>query len=222
MVYWKEWRKLRARFLSLSAFYLITAAFIPIPNLGMRSSFMEVPLYLVSWGAALLLTPAILGMDTFVGERDEGTLAFFFSKPIPVTRMVMGKIGVRLLLTLAITVTVLGLLLVRFFVAEIPLYLATPPYVIWSVVGTIVAAQLAALGITVAVSLRAPYQSTALIIGSTLSAAVTAYAVIPRFWRIEALQDIWSSFWLLLLLTLVLVAVSGYYLTRPQLTEQAA
>lgn len=80
MIFWKEWRSLRLRFFVLAAFYAITAQLLPIDILTDFIVFGQVYVYLISWGAAFLFIPAILGMDAYVGEKDQETEEFLLSR----------------------------------------------------------------------------------------------------------------------------------------------
>jgi ABC-type transport system involved in multi-copper enzyme maturation permease subunit len=211
MIYWKEWCRLRRRFFALAAFYLITALFLPPVSWGTDFLTWTINL-LIGWGGGLLLVPAILGMDAWAGEKDEGTETFLFSKPIPAARLLLAKLGLRLLLTLLITSVVLGILILRLEVMGVELHLFTRPYTAASALATVVAAQLTLLAVTMLVSIRAPYQSTALIIGGCLGAAIAGAVVLPSFWRVRALQAIWPSFWMLVALSLVMLTATAWLL----------
>ena len=211
MIYWKEWCRLRRRFIALAAFYLITALFLPPVSWGTDFLTWTINL-LIGWGGGLLLVPTILGMDAWAGEKDEGTETFLFSKPIPAARLLLAKLGLRLLLTLLITAAVLGILVVRMDMMGVSLYLFTRPYVTVSVLAAVAAAQITLLAVTMLVSIRAPYQSTALIIGGCLGAAICGAVVLPRLWRVSALQAIWPSVWLLVILSLVILAATAWLL----------
>lgn len=210
MIFWKEWRRLRARFLFLCGFYGLTVLLLDLRSFVGLQWFGSIPIALVGWATALLLVPAILGMDAYAGERDEGTEVFLFSKPVGTGRIVLAKVGLRVLMTAVIVGGTLAILLIRIGGAVPSLYLGTRPYVIWFLVLSIVAGELFVLMATITVSLRAPYQSTALIIGGALGAAVAAYPVVSSLVPIEALQASWGSFWLLVLLLALIGALAGY------------
>ena len=209
MIFWKEWRRLRGRFLSLAAFYLITAALADLEVFGEAIPLDLFQVWFLGWGAAMLLIPAILGMDAYVGERDEGTEDFLYSKPIGRMRLLLAKLGFRFLLTLLLTVAILAILLFRAQGALPSLYWGTRPYVTWYLTLSILVAQLVVLAVTMAVSVRAPYQSTALIIGGTLGIVLAAFPVTDELYLVNALQAPWGNFWILvvfLALTTLLAA----------------
>jgi len=222
VIFWKEWRSLRLRFAVLAAFYGITALLLPISPISDFIVFGEIYIYLIGWGAGLLLIPAILGMDAYVGERDQETEDFLLSKPISATRLLAAKIGMRFAQTLILTGGVLALMLIRAGSPDNPLYLFTPPYVIWYVTLSILAAQLVVLMVTIAVSVRAPYQSTALIIGASLGTAVVGVPILGSAWQLEMLQAPWGSFWLLVLLLLMTAVLASTLLVRREVGRSLA
>lgn len=222
MIFWKEWRSLRLRFGVLAAFYGITALMIPIDIMRDFIVFSEIYVYFISWGAALLFIPAIMGMDAYVGERDQETEDFLLSKPLSTARLLAAKIGLRLILTLILTGALFALTMIRVGSPENPLYLFTPPYLIWYVTLSIITSQLVVLMVTVAVSVRAPYQSTSLIIGGSLGAAIAAFPLLSSSWQLSMLQAPWGSFWLLVLLLLLTAALASTLLVRREVGRSVA
>jgi ABC-type transport system involved in multi-copper enzyme maturation permease subunit len=204
MIWWKEWRSLRGRFLTLSGFFLITAILGRIETFGARFDAMDaLPVILVSWGAALLLIPAILGMDAFVGERDQGTEEFLFSKPIGHLKMLAAKVAFRLALSFVLTTLVVAIVLVRFTDMAGTLYWGVRPYLALFLTLSVLVAQIIVLMVTIAVSVRAPYQSTALIIGGTMGTVIAAMPIMFSVRHLDRLQAPWGNFWLLVLLLLL-------------------
>ncbi|MCK4772086.1 MAG: ABC transporter permease [Candidatus Latescibacteria bacterium] len=216
MIFWKEWRSLQGRFFTLGGFYIISALLIDIRFFGGPFTFAFVPTWIISWGSGMLLVPAILGMDAYVGERDEGTEDFLFSKPIPVSRLILSKIGLRFLLTLIVTGATLSILLIRTSGMVSSLYLGTRPFIVFYITFTVILAQLVVLMITIVVSLRAPYQSTALIIGGTLGTAVAAFPVLNKAGMMQALQAPWGNFWIILILLILTAGIACWGLTRQE------
>lgn len=221
MIFWKEWRSLRLRFFVLAAFYAITAQLLPMDILTDFIVFGQVYVYLISWGAAFLFIPAILGMDAYVGERDQETEDFLLSKPMSTWKLLSAKIGLRLILTAFLSIALMTITLIRVDAPENPLYLFTPPFVIWYVVGSIVAAQLLVLMITIAVSVRAPFQSTALIVGGALGTAVAGIPLMDTTWQLEMLQAPWGSFWIQILLLLLTTALASILFVRREAGRSA-
>ncbi len=209
MLLWKEWTRLRGRMMGLTWFYFLTAFLVPLPRIEGPLSIFQLPILLCGWGAAMLLIPAIMGMDAYAGERDEGTEVFYFSKPISFGRILLAKFGTRFMATLLAGALVMAVVLFRLDATGAELHLATPPFVIWSVVGIVVVAQLLVLAVTMTVSVRAPYQSTALIVGGALGGVLAAIPVIPSLWRTAVLQDLWGVFWLLLLGSVIVFAIGS-------------
>jgi ABC-type transport system involved in multi-copper enzyme maturation permease subunit len=222
MIFWKEWRALRGRFLALGAFYAITALLLPVDVLIDVDWIEVVPVTLLGWGALLILIPAILGMDAYVGERDQETEDFLLSKPMSKGRLIAAKYGSRALLTLLLTAGLLALLMVRIGGAVDTLYLSTRPYVVWYVILSVLAGQQVVLMLTMAVSVRAPFQSTALILGGSLGAAVAAAPVLTSSWQLTRLQAPWSSFRLLVVLLLLSGALACSVLLRREVGRSSA
>ena len=209
MIFWKEWRSLRLRFAVLVAFYGITALLLPIGSYREYIIFDILYSYLIMWGAGLLFIPAILGMDAYVGERDQETEDFLLSKPMSVTKFLAAKIGLRFALTLLLTGTIIAITLIRVSGPGAPLFLSTPPYLIWYVTLSIIVGQLVVLMVTVAISVRAPFQSTALIIGASLGAVVAGLPLLDSAWQLRMLQAPWGSFWLLMVLLVLTAALAS-------------
>jgi ABC-type transport system involved in multi-copper enzyme maturation permease subunit len=208
MIWWKEWRSLRGRFLTLSGFFLITALLGRLETFGARFEALEaLPVILVSWGAALLLVPAILGMDAFVGERDQGTEDFLFSKPIGQLRLLAAKVAFRLVLSFVLTAVVVVIVLGRVTDMAGTLHWGVRPYLALFLTLSVLVAQLIVLMVTIAVSVRAPYQSTALIIGGTMGTVVAAMPIMFSLRHFDSLQAPWGNFWLLVLL----LALTGFF-----------
>jgi len=204
MIFWKEWRELRGRFLALAAFYLITVLLVDIiSSVGATAPIIFAPLIVVAWGAGLLLVPAVLGMDVYAGERDEGTEVFLFSKPLSPVRMIIAKIGTRMVLTLGLCGLVMLMVLLRTRAITGTLYFWVRPYVMIYIVLAVLVALLVVLMVTMAVSVRAPYQSTALILGGAFGTAVAAMPVVFSFAPISALQAPWGNLGLLLILLIL-------------------
>ncbi len=206
MIFWKEWMSLRLRFGVLAAFYAITAFLLPMDIMTDFIVFGQIYPFLISWGAGLLFIPAVLGMDAYVGEKDQETEDFLLSKPMSPAKLLAAKIGLRFVLTLVLTGSLITITLIRVGSPDNPLYLFTRPYLIWYVTLSIITAQLVVLMVTIAVSARAPFQSTALIIGGSLGAVIAGIPVLMSSWQLWLLQAPWESFWLLVLL-LILTAV---------------
>ncbi len=221
MIFWKEWRSLRLRFFVLAAFYAITAQLLPMDILTDFVVFGQVYVYLISWGAAFLFIPAILGMDAYVGERDQDTEDFLLSKPMSTWKFLSAKIGLRLVLTAFLSIALMTIALIRVDAPENPLYLFTPPFVIWYVVGSIVVAQLLVLMITIAVSVRAPFQSTALIVGGALGTAVAGIPLMDTTWQLEMLQAPWGTFWIQILLLLLTTALASILIVKREAGRSA-
>jgi ABC-type transport system involved in multi-copper enzyme maturation permease subunit len=210
VIFWKEWRRLRGRFFSLAGFYLITAAVADLDIFGESFDISALQLWVIGWGVAMLLIPAILGMDAWVGERDEETEDFLFSKPLTRTRLLLAKVGLRFLLTLILTSTVMVVLVIRAGSEVDSLYWWVRPYVTWYLVLSVLTAQLVLLMVTMAVSVRAPYQSTALILGGALGSVVVALPVIDRIELTGALQAPWGNYRLLLLFLVLTTVLTCY------------
>ncbi len=214
MIFWKEWRELRGRFLILAAFYLITVLILPIGAIVEGASLPYLAIALLGSGAILGLIPMVLGMDAYVGERDNDTEDFLFSKPMPVSRLLLAKIGLRAGLILLLSLTLIAIVLIRIGRGDEPLYLGTPPYQIWYAVLSILVGLLIILLITTAVSVRAPYQSTALIIGGSAGAVLAVAPVIFSAWELQYLQAPWSSFWLHCLMMLLSAIAAAVLIIR--------
>ena len=60
MIFWKEWRVVKGRFLTLAAFYGITLLLLPIESIAIGEMFEVIPISLLSAGIALILIPVIL------------------------------------------------------------------------------------------------------------------------------------------------------------------
>jgi len=211
VIFWKEWRRLRGRFLGLAAFYLITVLLTDLTAYGNATYYFEgIGVMAITWGAAMALIPAILGMDAWVGERDEGTELFLFSKPIGPWKIWLAKVGLRLGLTLLL-VGVLMLLLVQRATAEgVRFFWGVRPYVAWFMVLLVFLAELVVLMTVVWTSLRAPYQSTALIVGGAAGCTVAAWPLISSLHDFESLQAQWSNFYLLLLFFILVSAATAW------------
>jgi len=216
MIFWKEWRSLRGRFFTLSGFYLITLGILPLNMLSAGSFATVVPFTAFATGFLMLFIPATLGMDALVGERDEGTSEFLLSKPLSRTRYLAAKIGMRVLLTLVLTSVLLVILLARFASEGMPLYLGTPPYLMWYLVVSILLGQLVTLTTTVAVSARAPYQSTAMIVGGAAGAVLAATPIVSTLRDITWLQAPWEAVGLLALFLLLTGFLAAYGITLPR------
>jgi ABC-type transport system involved in multi-copper enzyme maturation permease subunit len=222
MIYWKEWRSLRLRFFVLAAFYLVTTQILPIDVLTDFIVFGEVYIYLFSWGAAFLFIPAVLGMDTYVGEKDQETEDFLLSKPMSVWRLLSAKIGLRMLLTAILTFSLMAIALIRINSPTHTLYLTTPPYVILYVIASILIAQLVVLMITISVSARAPFQSTALIVGGALGAVAAGIPIMDTTWQMEMLQAPWGSFWIQIALFILTTILASFLLLRREAGRSVA
>lgn len=215
MIFWKEWRSLRARVSVIAAFFIITVLLLPIHS-HYDYTFYEIVNYLISWGAGLLLIPAIMGMDAYVGERDQETEEFLLSKPMSGSKLLAGKIGLRLVLTFLLTGILFALFLLRIGNVTEPLYLSTPPFIIWYLTLTILISQSLVLMVTIAVSVRAPYQSTALIVGGSLGIAVAGLIVSTSTWQLGYLQAPWHTFWILVILFLLTTGLASILLLNRQ------
>lgn len=222
MIFWKEWRALRGRFLALGAFYAITVLLLPIASFLDIDWIEFIPIALLGWGATLILIPAILGMDAYVGERDQETEDFLLSKPIGKTGLIAAKYGIRALLTLLLTAGLMAVLTVRIAGAVDTLYLSTRPYVMWYVILSVLVGQQVVLMLTMAISVRAPFQSTALIVGGALGAVVAAAPVLTSSWQLTRLQAPWASFRVLVLLLLLSSALACSLLVRREVGRSAA
>jgi ABC-type transport system involved in multi-copper enzyme maturation permease subunit len=202
MIWWKEWRELRTRFLTLAGFLLVTVLVVDVGTPGL-DAVSDLAITIVGWAAAMTLVPAILGMDAYVGERDQGTEQFLLSKPLGRTRLLLVKVGFRTLLSGALTGMILVVLLLRIRAETGSLYLGMRPYPTLLIILSVYVALFVVLMTTIAVSVRAPYQSTALIIGGFLGALVAAAPVLLSIEPMTALQAPWGYFWLLMLLLLL-------------------
>lgn len=224
MIFWKEWRRLQARFFILAGFYIITVLIIDLGpfSAGVDSFIFEVaPILMITWGVSLLLVPVILGMDAYVGERDEETEDFLFSKPLPLHRLLLAKVGIRLLLTLVIIGVSLAILLIRTERMVPSLYLGTRPYLVWYVISSLIVALLIVLMVTIAVSVRAPYQSTALIIGGSLGTAIAAFPVLNRTDMLQALQAPWGNFWILMIILIMTTCAACWGLGNKEVARSS-
>ena len=228
MIFWKEWRAIRTRFLVLAAFYLVTISLMPIEPIGSEISsyytdwFTTLPLAILGWGVAMILIHMILGMDAHVGERDEETEEFLFSKPIPLTRLLAAKIGLRLVLTLVLSVTLTAIGLIRLNAVVPSLFLWTPPYAIWYATLSILAAQLVIVLVTAAVSVRVPYQSTALIVGGSLGTALAALPIFLGIWEIPFYQAPWRYFWAHIALIVISGSLAAVFFARGEVTRSTS
>ncbi len=212
MIFWKEWRVLRGRFVMLAAFYGITLVMLPVESLFIDDMFDVIPLSLLIAGIALTFIPMILGMDAWVAERDEETEEFLLSKPISWQRLIIAKVGFRALLTLLLSSALLIIILVRIGNASGGLHLWTRPYVVWYVTLSILTAHTIIIVVTAAVSARAPYQSTSLIIGGLLGLVVCGLPLVISAWQLLHLQAPWTTFLLLItLLSLSMVLASIFF-----------
>jgi ABC-type transport system involved in multi-copper enzyme maturation permease subunit len=212
MMLWKEWKALRGRFFTLAAFYLITLLVLPLDSLFISLDFETLPLSLLSIGIGLLIIPMILGMDAYVVERDEGTEDFLLSKPISRAKLMAVKVGVRLLLTLVLSALLFAIVLIRAAGTVESLHMSIQPYTVWYVTLSVMVAQLVVVVIISTVSVKAPYQSTALILGGLLGIAVASLPSVISAWQLISLQAPWESFIIqivILLLTLTF-ALSVY------------
>lgn len=212
MIVWKEWTVLRGRFFTLAAFYLITLLVLPVDSLFMGVEYQFIPLSLFFIGAGLLIIPMILGMDAYVVERDEGTEDFLLSKPISRSKLMAVKVGMRLALTFILSLVLFIIALMRADNSVVSLHLFVPPYSIWYVMLSVIVAQLVVVAIISTVSVKAPYQSTALILGGLLGIAVASLPTVTSAWQLISLQAPWGSFFIqvvTLLLTLAF-ALSMY------------
>ena len=86
----------------------------------------------------------------------------------------------------------------------------------------IVIAQLLVLTITIAVSVRAPFQSTALIVGGALGTVVASIPVMNTTWQLEMLQAPWGTFWLLVMLLLLTTALASILIVRRETGRSVA
>ncbi len=206
MIFWKEWRVIRGRFLTMTAFYGITLLLLPVEALFINETFEVIPISLLMVGVALAFIPIVLGMDAWVVEKDEETEDFLLSKPVSWLRLLMAKVGLRTLLTFLLTGTLYALVLIRMGANTEGLYLWMRPYVVWYLVFVVLTGHLIIVVITAAVSVRAPYQSTALIIGGLLGVCIAGLPVFTSGWQLLHLQAPWDHF-LVMLVLLVLAAL---------------
>ena len=130
MIFWKEWRVVRGRFLTLAAFYGITLLLLPFESIAIGEMFDVIPISLLSAGIALVLIPIILGMDAYVVEKDEETEDFLLSMPISWMKLLLAKVGLRTLLSFLLTVTLFAIILVRLGSRTEGLYLS-PRYILY-------------------------------------------------------------------------------------------
>ncbi len=216
MIFWKEWRVLRLRFLVLTAFYGITLIFIPLIGISPATYFEAIPNYLIMFGAGMLIIPVIIGMDAYVGERDQETEEFLMSKPVSFMRMLAAKVGLRFLLTFVLTISLLAIALVRVIGTGTPLYLDTRPYMIWFLILYILTAQMLVLMTTITVSIRAPFQSTALIVGGALGTAVSGLLLTGSLWKLSFLQVDWVTFYLEVGLLILMCLLAASFLYRKE------
>lgn len=216
MIFWKEWRRLRGRFFSLAGFYLITVLLGDVEVYSSsRYHFEGVASAAITWGAMMILIPAILGMDAWAGERDEGTEPFLFSKPMSLSRLWVAKIGLRLILTFLLTGLLILLLVLRTAADGFDFFWGVRPFISWYLLLSVGMAELLVLMTTVWVSLRAPYQSTALIIGAALGGVIASWPLVSSLRPIESLQVPWENFGLLaLMFALVTFAAAWGYAHR--------
>jgi ABC-type transport system involved in multi-copper enzyme maturation permease subunit len=211
VIFWKEWRRLRGRFLSLAGFYLITVLLTDLTAYGNAAYYFEgIGTMAITWGAAMALIPAILGMDAWVGERDEGTELFLFSKPIRPWKIWLAKVGLRLGLTLLLVGVLMLLMVHRATTEGVRFFWGVRPYAAWFLVLSVFLAELVVLMTVVWTSLRAPYQSTALIVGGAAGCCVAAWPLISSLRDFESLQAQWGNFYLLLLFFILVSAATAW------------
>ena len=214
MIFWKEWRVVKGRFLTLAAFYGITLLLLPIESIAIGEMFEVIPISLLSAGIALILIPVTLGMDAYVVEKDEETEDFLLSMPISWMKLLLAKVGLRTLLSFLLIVTLFAIILVRLGSRTEGLYLSTPPYTIWYVTLTVLIGHLIIVMVTSAVSVRAPFQSTSLIVGGSLGAVIAAVPVLKSSWQLLYLQAPWGTFFILLLLLVLSTLYTGVLFSR--------
>jgi len=200
MIFWKEWCVVRGRFLILTAFYGITLLLLPVEALFIDESYEMIPISLLIIGVVLAFIPVVLGMDAWVAEKDEETEDFLLSKPVSWSRLLLAKVGLRALLSFLLTGTLFALALIRVGANSEGLYLWMRPYVVWYLIFVVMTGHLIIVVITAAVSIRAPYQSTALIIGGLLGICVAGLPVFSSGWQLLYLQAPWNNFLVMLLL----------------------
>ena len=94
------------------------------------------------------------------------------------------------------------------------LYLGMKPYPVWYITAVVMVGHLIILVITAAVSVRAPYQSTALIIGGLLGVAVAGLPVFISSWQLLQLQAPWGHFYIMLVLLVLTVMYTGVLFQR--------
>lgn len=222
MIFWKEWRVVRGRFLTLAAFYGITLLLLPIESIAIGEMFDVIPISLLSAGIALVLIPIILGMDAYVVEKDEETEDFLLSKPISWKRLLIAKVGLRAFLSFLLTALCFTAILFRIGSSTENLYLSTPPFTVWYVTLTVLVGHLIIIMVTSAVSVRVPYQSTSLIVGGSLGAVVAGVPVLASSWQLLYLQAPWGTFFLMLFLLVLTILFTMTLFSRIETRKSAS